>query len=94
MRIYGKECEGKRRFDTHKAAGFFLAWLRKRSEDAKKMHPYKCNWCDGWHLGHKPEDPVALHHADLLRREAIKAEESKGDAAWVAEKAVCRKRQK
>lgn len=84
------QCAAKRRFDSHAAAGILLHWLRKRSEDAKNLHPYKCECCDGWHLGHKPTDPVALHHADLLRREAIKREE--GGDEWAAEAALCKKR--
>jgi hypothetical protein len=85
------QCTGKRRFETHKAAGQFLAWLRRRNADAKQMHPYKCPHCEQWHLGHKPTDPVALRHADLLRREDILAEEGSADP-WEAEKALCKKR--
>jgi hypothetical protein len=85
-----KQCTGKRRFETHRAAGQLLGWLRKRNEGAKQMHPYKCEWCGGWHLGHKPADPVLLHHADLLRREQIKEEEGAADP-WEMEKAACKK---
>lgn len=86
-----KQCEGKKRHDSHAAAGRFLHWLRKRKkvEEAKLMHPYKCPHCGYWHLGHKPTDPVALHHADLVRLEDIRAEE--GYAEWAAEQALCKK---
>lgn len=42
-------CEGKKRFPTERACRVATALARK--PETKALKPYRCPWCDGWHLG-------------------------------------------
>lgn len=51
-RIRRKACEGKQRHDTQAAAHVHVVSLWRK--DQSKMRSYHCQFCKGWHVGHKP----------------------------------------
>ena len=44
-----KQCAGKVRHETQRFA--ILALMAWHCTD---MHPHKCQFCGGWHVGHRP----------------------------------------
>lgn len=43
-----KQCDGKVRHESQRFA--IVSLLKSKRED---MHPYKCQFCGGWHVGHR-----------------------------------------
>lgn len=54
-RIRNRACSRKKRHDTATAAKKEMNRLvRFRRIDDGVLHVYRCPWCSGWHVGHKP----------------------------------------
>lgn len=50
-----RSCTGKHHYRTRATATAGLTWLISQGRrPANRLHAYKCEWCGGWHLGHKP----------------------------------------
>jgi len=62
------ECIG----DAVKAAGKFD--LRKRDKRRNKAHyrglntPFRCSWCETWHIGHRPKQTGAYTRKKRAKR--------------------------
>lgn len=45
------QCIGKRYYRTKAAA---KTAAKQAEQNFGRMHPYRCGWCELWHIGHKP----------------------------------------
>lgn len=52
--IRRKQCKGKQRFETQRAAQSAIGGLRTRTGSREPLTAYKCAWCGGYHFGHTP----------------------------------------
>lgn len=50
VRFYLASCKGKKRFDDPCWALWFAVHQRRKYQ--VDVHPYKCHFCPGYHLGH------------------------------------------
>lgn len=50
--IRRKQCGTKIRHKTRENADYHAYLLRRKGE--RIIHCYHCNFCGGWHVGHKP----------------------------------------
>lgn len=48
-RLRRKSCEGKKKFDNQTDA---IKTVMRMKSDGESVHAYKCNFCNGWHVGH------------------------------------------
>lgn len=57
-RVRRRACEGKQRFDTKEAAtGHLISRRRTMARGGVSTHGmevYRCGFCGGWHIGHRP----------------------------------------
>lgn len=59
MRTIEKTCLGKKRFSSEKRAKNHYRHLQRCHLTAwHKVVPYKCIYCDGWHLGRHRNDKL------------------------------------
>jgi hypothetical protein len=50
-RLRRNGCTGKRQYENQAQAITAVIGYRRRTGD-RGMHPYRCNFCRFWHLGH------------------------------------------
>jgi hypothetical protein len=43
-------CESKARYTSRREA---RTYANRGAHRDGNVHPYHCEWCDGWHLGHR-----------------------------------------
>lgn len=63
-RLRRRQCTHKRRFSSKKEAKDFIRYLRLKGVCRNDTHPYRCQFCNGWHIGRSSRN--------LQRRESIK----------------------
>lgn len=51
-RLRRQACEGKQRFSTNEAAAIHSSHVYHVA--GKRLHPYRCQFCNEFHLGHMP----------------------------------------
>lgn len=49
----GRACDGKMK-RTEKDARRHVRYLRTLAAGRSSVQAYKCSFCDGWHVGHRP----------------------------------------
>ncbi|MEV0993442.1 hypothetical protein [Nonomuraea sp. NPDC050202] len=50
----GRKCDGKRRHNSKARALAAVAWHVARGAAPGALTAYACEFCDGWHVGHRP----------------------------------------
>jgi hypothetical protein len=51
-----KSCTGKNRYRSESEAMSMLTTQQTYGAEMDDIHPYKCDFCKQWHLGHKTID--------------------------------------
>ena len=49
-------CVGKQSYTSKATANAASFWMKEDFQDKDFIFPYKCNYCDQWHLGHDSRD--------------------------------------
>jgi len=50
-----RSCRGKRRYETREQAVQYATWrMRTTGATRKDTDVYKCRYCGGFHVGHRP----------------------------------------
>lgn len=49
----GRKCDGKRRHTTEARALAAIDWHVARGAVADSLNAYPCEFCGGWHVGHR-----------------------------------------
>ena len=45
-------CVGKQSYTSKATANAALYWMKEDFQKSDPIFPYKCNYCESWHLGH------------------------------------------
>lgn len=53
VRSEGKSCEGKIKYPREDSAIRNAASMTEKKGNGEVFEYYKCNYCDGWHIGHR-----------------------------------------
>lgn len=64
-RHYRKSCKNKIRYNTKNGAHIAYHVLKRSRLIFHKMRPYKCQYCNGWHIG-------KIHEVDYKSFEKLK----------------------
>ncbi len=48
-----RSCDGKRKFTSRRAAENEISRLYRIRAAITRLTAYACDFCDGWHIGHK-----------------------------------------
>lgn len=51
-----RSCTGKKRYRSEAEALAMIGIQQVYGEVMREVHPYRCEFCNQWHLGHKMED--------------------------------------
>lgn len=58
-------CQKKFSFKTYSHAAKAMRELLERQYRGGEMEIYSCGWCDGYHVGHKPQQHI---YAQMQRK--------------------------
>jgi hypothetical protein len=51
-----KSCTGKKKYRTEAEAADMISTQMEFGRSMDGVHPYRCRFCNKWHLGHSMED--------------------------------------
>lgn len=54
--IRRRSCDGKIRHADQREALDHIAGLNRRKGFQGSMNAYRCDFCGGWHVGHRPRE--------------------------------------
>lgn len=57
-RTRARSCDGKQRHKDKATALRHIGNLARTGANPRRFQAYRCMWCDGWHVGHRPKPKV------------------------------------